>query len=186
MKPDQGPGCTDDDECLLNVYSCSEFAECQNTQGSYECTCHEGFVGNGVECRDINECLTNNGGCDSNAQCINTEGSFKVRITLPCEIIEINSTIKGIIIINNKNSYIQRDNLFIEMVDDSCDTLVRSAIATLGSEGTATPVRTSTNAPTTTPFARMATASIILDRFDASARWASCTPTRATSRRASI
>ncbi|XP_003250904.3 fibrillin-2 [Apis mellifera] len=77
VKPDQGPGCTDDDECLLNVYSCSEFAECQNTQGSYECTCHEGFVGNGVECRDINECLTNNGGCDSNAQCINTEGSFK-------------------------------------------------------------------------------------------------------------
>lgn len=102
------------------------------------------------------------------------------------EIIETkNSTIKGIII-NNKNSYIQRDNLFIETVDDSCDTLVRSAIATQGSEGTATPVRTSTNAPTTTPFARMATASIILDRFDASARWASCTPTRATSRRASI
>lgn len=78
VKPDQGPGCTDDDECLLNAYSCSEFAECQNTQGSYECTCHEGFVGNGIECRDINECLTNNGGCDSNAQCINTEGSFKV------------------------------------------------------------------------------------------------------------
>lgn len=81
MKPEAGPGCTDDDECLLNAYSCSEFADCQNTQGSYECTCHEGFVGNGVECRDVNECLTNNGGCDSNAQCINTEGSFKVRVT---------------------------------------------------------------------------------------------------------
>lgn len=78
VKPDSGPACTDDDECLLNAYSCSEFAECQNTDGSYECTCHQGFTGNGIDCRDVNECLTNNGGCDSNAQCINTEGSFKV------------------------------------------------------------------------------------------------------------
>lgn len=78
MKPEAGPSCTDDDECLLNAYSCSEFAKCRNTPGSYECTCHEGFTGNGIDCRDINECLVNNGGCDSNAQCINTEGSFKV------------------------------------------------------------------------------------------------------------
>ncbi|XP_046415905.1 fibrillin-2-like isoform X1 [Neodiprion fabricii] len=78
VKPDNArEGCTDDDECMLDAYTCSEFADCQNTQGSYSCTCQEGFAGNGVECRDINECLTNNGGCDANAQCINTEGSFK-------------------------------------------------------------------------------------------------------------
>lgn len=75
---DDGPGCTDDDECLLGTFNCDVNAECNNTEGGYECRCREGFTGNGAVCRDINECLTNNGGCDQDAQCINTEGSFKV------------------------------------------------------------------------------------------------------------
>lgn len=106
-KPDNGPGCTDDDECELGSYNCDVNADCINApvrilhcsceyrninccwisyrclflfnfQGSYFCRCRDGFTGNGVSCRDVNECLTNNGGCDQNAQCINTEGSFKV------------------------------------------------------------------------------------------------------------
>lgn len=80
VKPDQDPGCTDDDECLLGTFNCDVNADCTNTQGGYECRCREGFTGNGAVCRDINECLTNNGGCDQDAQCINTEGSFKVLI----------------------------------------------------------------------------------------------------------
>ncbi|XP_022906889.2 fibrillin-2-like [Onthophagus taurus] len=77
VKPDEGPTCTDEDECYLGTYNCHANADCLNNPGSYQCRCHDGFTGNGVSCRDINECLTNNGGCDQNAQCINTEGSFK-------------------------------------------------------------------------------------------------------------
>lgn len=78
VKPDEGPGCTDDDECLMGSHTCDPNAECNNTVGGHECKCRDGFTGNGQMCRDINECLTNNGGCDQDAQCINTDGSFKV------------------------------------------------------------------------------------------------------------
>lgn len=77
VKIGEGPGCTDDDECLLGTYDCDVNADCINTDGGYECQCNDGFTGNGHTCRDINECLTNNGGCHQDAQCINTEGSFK-------------------------------------------------------------------------------------------------------------
>ena len=78
VKPEDGPGCTDDDECLMGTNLCDPNAECNNTIGGHECKCRDGFTGNGQTCRDINECLTNNGGCDQDAQCINTDGSFKV------------------------------------------------------------------------------------------------------------
>ena len=78
VKPDEGPGCTDDDECLMGTLNCDPNADCNNTIGGHECKCRDGFTGNGQVCRDINECLTNNGGCDQDAQCINTDGSFKV------------------------------------------------------------------------------------------------------------
>ena len=29
---------------------CSEFAECANTAGSYECVCMPGYTGNGENC----------------------------------------------------------------------------------------------------------------------------------------
>lgn len=77
VKPNQGPMCTDDDECKLETYNCDINADCINNPGSFSCRCLDGFTGNGITCRDINECLTNNGGCDQNAQCINTDGSFK-------------------------------------------------------------------------------------------------------------
>ncbi|KAG8223124.1 hypothetical protein J437_LFUL000545 [Ladona fulva] len=77
VKPDDGHGCTDEDECQLDIHNCDPNAECINTQGSYDCRCLKGFTGNGITCRDVNECLVNNGGCDENAQCVNTDGSFK-------------------------------------------------------------------------------------------------------------
>ena len=44
-------GCTDDDECVLDLHHCHPTnAECKNTNGSYECICKEGFDGDGFDC----------------------------------------------------------------------------------------------------------------------------------------
>ena len=40
----------DMDECALNTDNCHENATCQNTPGSFECICNEGFTGNGTFC----------------------------------------------------------------------------------------------------------------------------------------
>ena len=39
----------DRDECLADS-TCSINALCENTHGSFMCTCHEGFVGDGFDC----------------------------------------------------------------------------------------------------------------------------------------
>ena len=41
---------TDVDECLLGTDNCDENAECKDTNGSYECECKNGFIGNGTIC----------------------------------------------------------------------------------------------------------------------------------------
>lgn len=70
-------GCTDDDECVLNVHHCDPMATCKNTNGSYDCICNQGYTGDGYDCKDINECLANNGGCSGNAKCVNRNGGFQ-------------------------------------------------------------------------------------------------------------
>ena len=44
-------GCTDDNECELDLYHCDSFAQCKNTNGSYDCICREGFSGDGFSCQ---------------------------------------------------------------------------------------------------------------------------------------
>lgn len=39
----------DDDECAVSN-SCSVNATCTNTPGSFECTCKDGFYGDGMTC----------------------------------------------------------------------------------------------------------------------------------------
>ena len=62
-------GCVDVDECTMDLSVCHDYADCTNTDGSYECKCIEGFSGNGRECRNTNECETIEHNCDINADC---------------------------------------------------------------------------------------------------------------------
>ncbi|XP_035689592.1 von Willebrand factor D and EGF domain-containing protein-like [Branchiostoma floridae] len=69
-----GAHCEEDvDECRLTNHGCHE---CNNTPGSYECSCRDGYaVGTGgTSCQDVNECLLDDAVCSY--VCINTEGSY--------------------------------------------------------------------------------------------------------------
>ena len=43
----------DIDECLSNSRACDVTANCTNTDGSHNCTCKEGYTGDGQSCRGI-------------------------------------------------------------------------------------------------------------------------------------
>lgn len=99
----------DKNECLNPSHNnCHQHGLCENTQGSYNCRCKSGYVGNGrSNCTglydysyglssiimlflstlskiylsfitDINECLNSNS-CPANAICTNTPGSYSCR-----------------------------------------------------------------------------------------------------------
>ena len=40
----------DSNECTTNVHNCDPNALCNNTDGSYTCTCAPGYTGNGTAC----------------------------------------------------------------------------------------------------------------------------------------
>ncbi|CAB3981878.1 fibrillin-2-like isoform X46 [Paramuricea clavata] len=63
------------DECD-GENDCHDYANCTNTVGSYNCSCNDGFEGNGTYCQDINECDRDTHGCDGNATCTNTRGGY--------------------------------------------------------------------------------------------------------------
>ena len=63
--------CVDSDECgdadeagtinnvtdiLFATHECHSDATCTNTEGFYNCTCNDGYYGDGIECADSNEC----------------------------------------------------------------------------------------------------------------------------------
>ena len=41
---------SDIDECSVDSSPCDENANCNNTDGSYSCTCTQGFTGDGATC----------------------------------------------------------------------------------------------------------------------------------------
>lgn len=46
----------DINECDLSPSPCSRYASCENMEGTYNCTCNDGYRGDGHHCADIDEC----------------------------------------------------------------------------------------------------------------------------------
>lgn len=65
---------SDVNECDSGTKICEY--HCQNTEGSYTCSCPTGYLLNpdGVTCRDLDECRMGTHICQQN--CINTPGSY--------------------------------------------------------------------------------------------------------------
>lgn len=49
-------GCTNVDECALDIYNCDVNVICTDNVGGYECICNIGYEGDGMSCIDIDEC----------------------------------------------------------------------------------------------------------------------------------
>ena len=86
-----GFDCADSDECafdaqgvvanvsdhLWDTAECSDDAFCMNLYGSYNCTCNDGYFGDGFNCTDIDECAEETDECSPDATCNNTIGAYE-------------------------------------------------------------------------------------------------------------
>ena len=74
--------CIDVDECAESIHDCNGNAVCQNTVGSFECECKDGFshqdtrIGT-TKCRNVNECEIDTHDCGENSKCRDTIGAYK-------------------------------------------------------------------------------------------------------------
>ena len=48
--PSDSDNCIDIDECAADTHNCASEATCTDTEGSFNCVCKEGFMGDGIQC----------------------------------------------------------------------------------------------------------------------------------------
>ncbi|ELU17638.1 hypothetical protein CAPTEDRAFT_130820, partial [Capitella teleta] len=75
----------DVDECI-EATSCGNHSICNNTDGSFFCTCLDGFIDDDGNCTDINECALGTDVCQQN--CTNTLGSYECACNTPVYYLE--------------------------------------------------------------------------------------------------
>ena len=67
----------DVDECSnSSLNNCHVNASCDNYIGSFNCSCNDGFEGDGIFCDDIDECQVNTSECHEHGNCHNIVGSY--------------------------------------------------------------------------------------------------------------
>ncbi|XP_039108282.1 adhesion G protein-coupled receptor E2 isoform X2 [Hyaena hyaena] len=82
--------CDDINECAPPLaVSCGNFADCQNTEGSYHCECSPGYeLASGAKtfksesentCQDVDECQRRPRICKGRTICVNTQGGYTCR-----------------------------------------------------------------------------------------------------------
>ena len=133
-----GAGCIDVDECLINTDQCGDFSTCENTYGSYDCVCLDGYVhtdSTNLTCEDDNECDDNP--CPEFSICENIPGAYDchcingyLEIQDLCE--DINECTTGLsncdpnaACNNTAGSYdcICNEGFLENSVDESCDNI---------------------------------------------------------------
>ncbi|HYC01134.1 MAG TPA: EGF domain-containing protein [Candidatus Limnocylindrales bacterium] len=58
-------------------HDCDANASCTDEEVGFQCTCNDGYRGDGTECTDINECRSAaNNDCHANATCTNKPGGY--------------------------------------------------------------------------------------------------------------
>ena len=68
--------CVDVNECETEN-ECHYAAGCKNTIGSYQCSCYQGYYGDGKNCFDVDECMMSIHNCAENANCVNYEAYYQ-------------------------------------------------------------------------------------------------------------
>jgi hypothetical protein len=82
-----------------NLNNCHQYAKCINTYGSYNCSCSDGFYGNGTHCADINECAIYPNICNSTGTCVNTIGYYRCECHQGFELAQNSNDCVGNIVI---------------------------------------------------------------------------------------
>ena len=72
----------DTNECTEGKHDCHVNAECNNTLGSYKCTCKDGYEGNGTNCTGQSEAKVPN-------------NVFKIKKKLTVKPIDVNLAASG-------------------------------------------------------------------------------------------
>ena len=71
-----GRGCEDIDECKeASTHDCDVDADGKNRERGYDCTCREGYAGDGRSCVAADSCKDDQTSCHADAQCTTREGA---------------------------------------------------------------------------------------------------------------